>query len=347
MIDMIRTEICPLPPPLCGNAVHYQARSAFSAPPEISGLAIAEWSFDELLSLTGVAPENRAAFAGQDAAIHPGGWQSWSAGWELMGRERLPRKVALIPDLIKLTNRDREQPPGKTGWITGHFITYLRWGDCYLCIASQEGGALAPATFYINRKKQRIRAEVFAPGKTWQAGETAAVLHVFFARGFFAFKDALKTLYRQEEAFQKIDFLRGFDGAAEIRGKRNLPGGYASWYNHYTEIHESIILEDLQALSQTENLLKLRYIDRTRPIIFQIDDGWQRAVGEWEISEDRFPHGLACIAQRIEAAGFVPGLWLAPFLVTRRARIFRERPDWLLRAAGKPVVAGFNHLWDK
>jgi alpha-galactosidase len=84
------------------------------------------------------------------------------------------------------------------------------------------------------------------------------------------------------------------------------------------------------------------------PIVFQIDDGWEKAVGEWEINLQRFPNGLASVAAKIEAAGYIPGLWLAPFLVTRRSRIYAERPGWLLRdAAGQPVVAGFNHLWDK
>jgi alpha-galactosidase len=35
--------------------------------------------------------------------------------------------------------------------------------------------------------------------------------------------------------------------------------------------------------------------------------------------------------------------------VTKKARLFREKPEWVLREkpGGKSVVAGFNHLWDK
>ena len=339
-----------LPPPARGKTIRCQAREAAAVSSPSGAFAIGNWTFDELLCMADVAPEDRAAFAaGCDLAIHPGGWQSWSAGWELMGRERLPRKVALLPELLKLTNRDGECPPDRDGWIIGHFIVYLRAGDRYLCIASGEGEGLAPAAFYINREKRRIQAEVFAPGKAWKAGEDIARLTVFYARTFFAFKDALKALYRQEGVFQTLDFLRSPAGSSEPHGKRNLPGGYESWYNHYTNINEALILGDLEALAKTENLLKLRYIDRKRPLVFQIDDGWERAVGEWEINTDRFPRGLKSVAARIEAAGFIPGLWLAPFLVTRRSGVFREKPQWLLRESpqGKPVVAGFNHLWDK
>jgi len=347
----IQSLIETLPPPVCGKTLRALAQEDITVPAGKSVLGIGDYTFDELFDIAGLpAGEDRAAFAAAcDLAIHPGGWQSWSAGWELMGRERLPRKVALLPELIKLTSRDDEAPPDEDGWISGHFIVYLRAGDRYLCIASGEGDGLAPVTFYINREKRRLTAEVFAPGKTWKAGETAAELRVFFARGFFVFKDALKALYRQERAFAALDFLRFPAGGAEPPGKRNLPGGYESWYNHYNRINEGIILDDLDALVKSDNLLKLRYIDRKRPHVFQIDDGWERMVGEWEINTERFPRGLTCIAERIEAAGFIPGLWLAPFLVTRRCRVFREKPEWLLRETprGKPVVAGFNHLWDK
>jgi len=374
MINTEDLEKEALPPPLCGKRLRCRVRTAL--PSGKAGFDIGDWTFEELFGMAGLSAEDRAAFAQEPLAIHPGGWQSWSAGWELMGRERLPRKTALIPELIRLTNREGECPPGRD-WITGHFIVYLRAGDRYLCIASAEGDGLAPVTFYIHRKKQRVRAEVFAPGKTLngqnefqrnefraETGEHVAELNIFFARTFFGFKDALKTLYRQEEAFRTIDFLRSAErearhipGSAEKRSKRNLPGGYESWYNHYTDINEALILEDLEALGKTENLLKLRYIDRKRPLVFQIDDGWERAVGDWEINSGRFPRGLKFIAGQIEAAGFIPGLWLAPFLVTRKSRIFHEKPEWLLREPAaesegaarqrQPVVAGFNHLWDK
>ena len=355
--DFLETGTESLQPPIRGKRLCLRARTEI--PPGKTGLCIGEWSFEELFNITGLSAHSPGEFAGEIAsktAIHPGGWQSWSAGWELMGRERLPQKVALIPELIKLTNRDREVPPKGSGWIIGHFIVYLRAGDHYLCIASGEGGSLAPVTFYINREKQRIIAEVFAPGKTWKAKEPIAELNVFYARTFFSFKDTLKALYNQEEVFKTADFLRWPAESTETRGKQNLPGGYESWYNHYTDINESLILEDLEALNKTENLLKLRYIDRKRPLVFQIDDGWERAVGDWEINSERFPRGLRFIAEKIEAAGFIPGLWLAPFLVTRKSGIFREKPEWLLREDipetsggknGKPVAAGFNPLWDR
>jgi alpha-galactosidase len=75
---------------------------------------------------------------------------------------------------------------------------------------------------------------------------------------------------------------------------------------------------------------------------FQIDDGWQRGLGDWE-PNDAFPSGMDAMAGRIRAAGLTPGLWLAPFLARPDGRLAREHPTWLLRdASGAPVPAGDN-----
>jgi alpha-galactosidase len=313
------------------------------------------WSFDELAARAGMNAESRAAFFSADRfTVHCGGWLSWSPGWELEKGESLPRRVLFLPLLRKLTNREGDnlgpeipvpleaeaapELPGE-GWLSGHFIIYLRTDDIYLCIASRDGGALPPLSFRVNREARLVIAEAFCPGKVWKLQETLAELVIFSARGYFNFKDALRRFYRQEDSFSKIEFLRG--------GEDRHPGGYESWYNHYTFINEKIILDDLNTLGKTENLIKLDFLDRQRPVVFQIDDGWEKNVGEWEVNPRRFPNGLAPVAKKIEEAGYIPGLWFAPFLVTRKSRIFTERPGWLLRdKTGQTVAAGFNHLWN-
>ncbi|MDR0758959.1 MAG: alpha-galactosidase [Treponema sp.] len=339
-------------------------------------VAIDVWTYEELADLTGINDTAKASFLNsRELAVQCGGWQSWSAGWELVGGETLPRTVRFIPDLLKLTNREgdsaeidtplvftdpaapRIQPylssGGEKDWLSGHFITYLRVGGRYLCIASRDGGTLPPVSFRINRERQIIIAEIFCPGKTWKTDDLLAELRVFFAEGYFNFKDLIGRIFQQEAAFKFLDFLRfGPDGAETgentgIRNKLNLPGGYESWYNHYTNINEKIILDDLEGLGRTENLIKGWFTDRKRPAVFQIDDGWERAVGDWEVDFERFPNGLAPVAAKIEEAGFIPGLWIAPFLATRRSRIFTEWPGWLLRdKSGQLTVAGYNPLWD-
>lgn len=291
-------------------------------------------------------------------AIHPGGWQSWSAGWELVGQETLPRRVHVVPELLKFTNRDGDNP-GK-GELLGHFIMYIRYGSTYLCLASREGGELPPVSYRVDRNCGRISIEAYACSKAWAPDETIAEIALFKADNYFHLKDRLRDLYDCGERFSNLGFLRYADRKPQDRTsrsdrtnspwltKKDLPGGFESWYNHYTDINESLILEDLESLGLTENLVKLQYIDRGRPTVFQIDDGWEKAVGHWEIDTQRFPRGLRSISEAIEARGFIPGLWLAPFLVTRRSPLFTEHPEWVLKdARGELVVAGYNDRWDK
>ncbi|HTX90245.1 MAG TPA: glycoside hydrolase family 36 protein [Anaerolineales bacterium] len=105
---------------------------------------------------------------------------------------------------------------------------------------------------------------------------------------------------------------------------------WCSWYSLYTEIDEPGLLKILADLGDL-------------PFeIFQVDDGWQKGIGDWEPNA-KFPSGMDGLAARIKAAGRTPGLWLAPLLVTPSAPLFRRHPDWLLRdEKGRPVSAGYN-----
>jgi alpha-galactosidase len=112
--------------------------------------------------------------------------------------------------------------------------------------------------------------------------------------------------------------------------------GWTSWYHYYTNISERLLLSVLDGL-----------VEKQVPIdYFQIDDGWQPAVGDWLDPNVKFPHGMHHMAYRIHESGYKAGLWLAPFICTRESKIYREHPDWLLRdASGKPVAAGYNPGW--
>jgi alpha-galactosidase len=308
-------------------------------------LVFEAWRYADLLDLAEADEEWRAAFADPRAiAVQPGGWLSWSAGWELDARDRPPPKP-LLPALARLTDRDGATPSGRE--TVGHFVMYLRSGERYLFVASLEDGSTPPVSYRLDRRTGWIAAEAYAPGQVWADGAIVARLVVGASAGPFGLKDALKAVYRPEAAFARVAFLsapRG--GGADAAGAGGRAGGDATWYNHYTAIDEAVVRADLAAVSRTPNLLKRYFVDRGRTMVFQIDDGWQRAVGDWEADAGRFPAGLAPLAADIAAAGHLPGLWLAPFLVTRRARLFREKPEWLLRGrGGRAVVAGLNDKW--
>ncbi len=75
----------------------------------------------------------------------------------------------------------------------------------------------------------------------------------------------------------------------------------------------------------------------------QIDDGWERKVGDWlEPDPAKFPHGLRPLADAAHESGFLAGLWLAPFVCEKESLLCKDHPDWLLKANGAPWCCGSN-----
>jgi alpha-galactosidase len=114
------------------------------------------------------------------------------------------------------------------------------------------------------------------------------------------------------------------------RGRNKVGPVWCSWYAYHEDIDEGTLHRDLDDLAEL-------------PFgVFQIDDGWQCAVGDWQPNA-RFPSGMDRMARRIEAAGLVPGLWLAPFIATPDASIVSDRPHLFLRDdRGDLLTAGYN-----
>ena len=73
--------------------------------------------------------------------------------------------------------------------------------------------------------------------------------------------------------------------------------------------------------------------------MFQIDDGFAPEMGDWLHVRPQFPRGMKPLIEDIAAAGFTPGLWIAPFLIGNRSRLFSEHPDWVVQStSGGPLV---------
>lgn len=112
--------------------------------------------------------------------------------------------------------------------------------------------------------------------------------------------------------------------------------GWCSWYYHYQKVTEEDVLQAVRAIKTGKWPLK----------VVQIDDGYQKAVGDWLETNEKFPHGLLCLARRIKKAGLIPGIWLAPFMADETSRVFRENPNWFVRnpETGEPI---FQEIWEK
>ncbi|CAE8651154.1 unnamed protein product, partial [Polarella glacialis] len=121
------------------------------------------------------------------------------------------------------------------------------------------------------------------------------------------------------------------------------PVGWCSWYCYGPKVNEELMLDSL------DHLVSMKQSGELPFNLFQLDDGWQSAWGDWlSPNLSRFPQGLQPLADRARKAGLVPGLWLAPAACIARSEVARSHPDWLLRdTRGRPVTCGFTApgLW--
>ena len=120
---------------------------------------------------------------------------------------------------------------------------------------------------------------------------------------------------------------------------QNLPGlrlksatGYTSWYNYYKKVTRKNIDNDLLSFQ----------MQGVQPMIFQIDDGYQKHVGDWLDVKKAFGD-MKELTDSIHDAGIKAGLWLAPFACFSNSKLYKEHKDWLLRdEKGRLVKGGFS-----
>jgi len=138
---------------------------------------------------------------------------------------------------------------------------------------------------------------------------------------------------RPFEAYAEL--LAAGEGVSETRA---APTGWCSWYHYYTKVTAADIEKTLDNLDGDYSSLGIK--------LLQVDDGYDPAVGDWLLTNDSFPDGVKVIAEAIEARGMVPGIWLAPFTVARKSKLFKEKRDWLVTGKrGRPVLAGYSPDW--
>ena len=105
---------------------------------------------------------------------------------------------------------------------------------------------------------------------------------------------------------------------------------WSSWYSWFEEITEHTIETEVPH-AQTAGYR-----------VLQIDDGWEKTVGDWQANTD-FEHGMDHCATLIHNAGMRPGLWMAPFIARSSAPIVREHPEYFIHNAdGTLAHAGYN-----
>ena len=102
----------------------------------------------------------------------------------------------------------------------------------------------------------------------------------------------------------------------------SIVNGWCNWFFTYEHITEDEVIRNAEFASRVLRPYGMEYI--------QVDEGYQRWHGDWD-GNDRFPHGMKWLAERIHSLGLKPGLWIAPFVISEPTDIFQNHKDWLLK----------------
>lgn len=248
------------------------------------------------------------------------GYQSWTWCPEVGPRAR-QRGVKHIPGpLLKKYAFDRYGDyhfvdyPRRPGCFHGFSYGYFRQGEHYRLFASLD--ERPGYTIFSYDAKAQVMTITRDCAGVRHPGGTLAIFDLYFAQG-------------SEDAV-----FDGWFAAMDCRPRAAAPlAGYTSWYNRYEAISERDVKNDLTGCREL-----LQPGD-----LFQIDDGWEKTVGDWLApDEHKFPGGMKALSDEIQGSGFLSGLWLAPFACTEQSALYREHPDWLLKMDGKPWKAGGN-----
>ena len=283
----------------------------------------------------------------QEPSFYANGWQSWS----FTGTYQ-PHETARSTRLGRLSSpmfADSSAPhPKRPGHFTSDMFAVLG------CRHSRQG-ILAG---FLSQQQQFGYVEClfdplsFSTRKKAQNAALAPVLHlhapcdgVILAPGDVMTSDWACVQFVAVDDVRPLDpylaAVAALHNLDERGRRRSLPpdlsppnNGWCSWY-HY---HQNITAENLRANLETAAAQR-----EELPLeLFQIDDGFQTLVGDWFQFRPSFPDGVAPLAKEIRQAGFMPGLWLAPFILQRSSKTAKTHPEWLLKDHhGRPVNAGF------
>ena len=109
-----------------------------------------------------------------------------------------------------------------------------------------------------------------------------------------------------------------------VRRNKGAVYGWCSWYDRTTKIDEAHVLDVTRTIKENP--------DTFGKGIIQIDDGYQKMDGDWTGNE-KFPAGMAGVAETIREAGCTPGVWFAPLMIHPEHPWIEQNPDAIQKNA--------------
>jgi alpha-galactosidase len=84
---------------------------------------------------------------------------------------------------------------------------------------------------------------------------------------------------------------------------------------------------------------------------FVLDDGWfggrrndKAGLGDWWVSPEVWPQGLAPLISHVRSLGMEFGIWVEPEMVNPDSDLYRAHPDWVLTDPAYTAITGRHQL---
>jgi hypothetical protein len=331
--------------------------------PLLRNVPLGVWVGDTLVTLADledISVANRRPPGGESLAIRgrapaPAGvwieaeFTAWEGGPAVQGSV----SVSVFPDRVLTTIRgvrffqapEAQVLPGG-GALVALVNGYQSWSGCRV---EAVGGAESTSHAALGLTREgRGLAVAFDPG---EPGEAKVKVSDGGLDGVSDWLPARPVRPDGDGSTMRLAYLPRGDGLAALAALATpsstvdrerlaglvTPTGWCSWYELYGNVTEADIIANLEFCAGHFDRRFFRYI--------QLDDGYQRATGDWEPNA-KFPHGHRWLTDRIHAQGFLAGLWVAPFAVSDRSGVPAAHADWLLKGGdGTPLVQDTREEW--
>ena len=100
----------------------------------------------------------------------------------------------------------------------------------------------------------------------------------------------------------------------------------------------------LESMNQDRMLQEIDVAHRLGIEVFVVDTGWYSKTGDWEVSRERFPNGLAPIKQKLDSYGMKLGLWFDPTVAAVSSKLLQDHRDCITTWRGQP--SGPRPIWE-
>lgn len=256
------------------------------------------------------------------------GWQSWSPtegrALDDVGETPLPSGAPLRA----IFHAEGALPPDRAGWHVSELLTAVGTGTG-ACVAGMLEHGESFGVLYLRPRLQGAGVELELE---WRLDAT-------LAPGDARRLEPARLALGRDVAHLLAEHAAAHGAAAGARTRAPFQAGWRSWHQFLHDVTEDDVRRNLEALAAARDELPVDVV--------QLDDGYPRAIGDWLEPNAKFPRGLEPLAQEIRAAGFVAGLWTAPFCAVAESRVLTEHPEWLLRQRAA-LPHGLDHArWTK